>query len=81
MPNDLHTIQTFDTIFFTGFSDTENSEMKAVSSDSFLRITTSSGKVIKLICDKWKYPTRVILGSGWIMYGAAWTETDIDLFE
>ncbi len=80
MPSDLHTIQTFDKIFFSGFSTIENDEMKASSNKSFLKITTSSGKIIKLICDHWKDSTRVIMGSGWIMYGAAWETTDIDPF-
>lgn len=78
MLNDLHTIQTFDKIFFSGFSTIENNEMKALSTKSFLRITTSSGEVIRLVCDHWMNTTRVVFGSGWIMYGAAWAITDLN---
>lgn len=81
MKSDLHTIQTFDKIFFSDFSTIENNEMKALSTNSFLRITSPSGKVINLICDSWNDSTRVIIGSCWIMYGASWTKTDIDQFK
>lgn len=74
MKNELHTVQSFEKIIFRDFSNIENYEMKALSSNSFLTITTLSGKVINLICEGWRNTPRVIIGHNWIMYGAAWKE-------